>query len=339
VRVAREAYSITSLIALGYQFGASGPPYGVWIHYFLASAPGEPIALTILDPQGRPIRTFSSVATPAKPAPLGPYAHRLRGAAAILATRGADEEDAGVRTGVLPPEMQARPTNSVRLSARAGLNRFVWDLRYPDARTVPGLAPGGITAPLAPPGRYGVRLEVGDERWEEFCTILPDPRLDTTPESYAAQFALLRGIRDLVTAIHEAVGTLRDLREQASDRLGRLRQDATPTERARVALIELDAILTVLEESLIQPRINEAAREQEGLNSPVGFDIKLAALGYFVAKSDRAPTSQQHAVFADLSARAERELVSLRALQITRVASVNEALMETGVPRLYPLMG
>ena len=40
------------------------------------------------------------------------------------------------------------------------MNRFTWDMRYPDARDFPGLImwAGSVRGPQAPPGKYQVRL-------------------------------------------------------------------------------------------------------------------------------------------------------------------------------------
>src|SRR5205823_9892908 len=49
-----------------------------------------------------------------------------------------------------------------RLPVEAGLNRFVWDMRYADASRFPGLVmwAGSVRGPLAVPGEYQVRLTV-----------------------------------------------------------------------------------------------------------------------------------------------------------------------------------
>lgn len=74
------------------------------------------------------------------------------------------------------------------------------------------------------------------------------------------------------------------------------------------------------------------AGEQEVLHSPVGLDAKLAALGYWLAKSDSAPTRQMEAVFADLAARAGGELARLRELDATERPAAERALREAGLP-------
>ena len=59
----------------------------------------------------------------------------------------------------------------VRLSAdcptEAGLNRFVWDMRYEGATKVPRspLWAGGTDGPEAVPGKYQVRLTVNGKQY------------------------------------------------------------------------------------------------------------------------------------------------------------------------------
>ena len=63
----------------------------------------------------------------------------------------------------------------------AGMNRFVWDLHYPnapEARKGAGLTPQENPTPrppLAPPGTYKVKLTVGDVEQTENFEVLIDP--------------------------------------------------------------------------------------------------------------------------------------------------------------------
>ena len=45
------------------------------------------------------------------------------------------------------------------------MNRFVWDMHYPDATTFPGLImwAGSTRGPLIVPGTYTAKLTVGDK--------------------------------------------------------------------------------------------------------------------------------------------------------------------------------
>ena len=55
-----------------------------------------------------------------------------------------------------------------RATISKGLNRFIWDMRYPNVSRVPGLPPVVIN-PIAKPGTYKVRLTVdGKSQTQEF---------------------------------------------------------------------------------------------------------------------------------------------------------------------------
>ena len=89
------------------------------------------------------------------------------------------------------------------MPAEAGMNRFVWDLRYPNARMLPRdpllTGPGDsarASAPVAPPGRYRARLTVGGQELERPFEIRKDPRITATDADLQEQFALMVQIRD-----------------------------------------------------------------------------------------------------------------------------------------------
>ena len=103
-----------------------------------------------------------------------------------------------------------------RPGTQPGLNRFVWDLKYPGPVSLdPALAaaktkplasePDGQPGPAAPPGEYEVELSVGPETQSARFTIAGDPRLGTTPEEYASQFALLQQLTQSLSRLNEAV--------------------------------------------------------------------------------------------------------------------------------------
>ena len=60
------------------------------------------------------------------------------------------------------------------------MNRFVWNMRYPDATSFPGLImwAGSVTGPLHRPGAYQVRLTVDGKSQTQSFAIKKDPRLD-----------------------------------------------------------------------------------------------------------------------------------------------------------------
>src|SRR2546421_861565 len=75
------------------------------------------------------------------------------------------------------------------LKAEAGLNRFVWDLRYADAHRFKGLVfwAGNTRGPLAMPGSYKGRRTVGGWSGARGFNVMKDPRGKATQDDLQKQ--------------------------------------------------------------------------------------------------------------------------------------------------------
>jgi hypothetical protein len=166
------------------------PPVGARIDYYLASPPGE-VKLEILDAAGKVVRSFSSEAR-----------------AGAVGGRGG-----GRRGGGLPSTL---PT-------RIGMNRFVWDLRYPGGPPAAGgdLEGGGSGGgPLVAPGSFKARLTAGGVTRSEAFTVKIDPRVakdGVTVADLAEQTRFSLKVRD---ALAEARQLAQRVREALDARRG-----------------------------------------------------------------------------------------------------------------------
>ena len=114
-------------------------PLGVIIYYLLSDRAGE-VSLTILDAEGNEIRSFTGDAIPTE--------------------RFLSFDNRGYEQDLVTGRPKARVSK--------GLNRFIWDMRYPAVSRIPGLPPVVIN-PIAKPGTYQVRLTVdGQSQTESF---------------------------------------------------------------------------------------------------------------------------------------------------------------------------
>ena len=106
-----------------------------------------------------------------------------------------------------------------RLLTEAGMNRFVWDMRYPNARKVPGdkTTEDIVTGPLAPPGTYQVSLSVDARVQTESLQIVKDPRVQASQADFDAQFELHITIRDKLSETHDAINKLGNIRRQVEE--------------------------------------------------------------------------------------------------------------------------
>ncbi len=218
------------------------------------------------------------------------------------------------------------------LPADAGLNRFVWDLRYEGATKVPHapLWGGNTEGPEALPGTYQVRLTVLGKSYTAPLEIKADPRLKIGQDDLAKQFDLLLKIRDKVTETDDAIIQIRDVREQVNAENKRLKND--PREKAIAdAGLALDKKMTDVEEQLIQTK---AKSGQDVLNFPVRLNNHLVALSGVVGSADSAPTKQSYEVFDMLSKEVDEQLAKWKAIVATDVAAYNNLVKQQDVPAI-----
>jgi photosystem II stability/assembly factor-like uncharacterized protein len=219
-----------------------------------------------------------------------------------------------------------------RLEAKKGMNRFVWDLRYPAAESFPGMVLwGGLPAPLAVPGKYQARLRLADQGQAVAFEVKPDPRSSATPEDYEAQFRFLIAARDKLTAAHRGIKQIRDVRDQLQA-LGKRLKPRKDSADVLAASGALEKKLTAIEEALHQTK---ARSPQDVLNYPIRLNNRLASLAGVVSAGDSRPTDQAVAVGQELTRQIDAELAKLRRVLEEDLASFNELLAKKKVPGVF----
>ena len=236
-----------------------------------------------------------------------------------------DNRGQEIRAYTSKPEGETKDAGPF-VPARAGLNRFVWDTRYPDAKKVPGDAgtEGALAGPMVIPGSYQVRLTVGDQTRTASFTVVKDPRVDVSPRDLEAQRDFLLQLRDKLTETQEAILQLRDLRAQAETWEKRLKDDER-TKAIAEAAKTLREKAKAIEDELIQ---EQAASP---LQLPSKLNAKLAALAGFVNAADVAPSEQAQAVLTDLSRRIDQQLRQLDDLVEADLGAFNRQMREAGI--------
>ncbi len=281
----------------------ANPPGGAVIWYHFKEKPTGEVVLEILDGAGKQVKKFSSKAEDSPAA--------------------ASTEDG----------VSARGGGAARIPIEKGLNRFIWDLRYPDASRFPGLIlwSGNTNGPRSVPGVYQVKLTADGKTMTESFELKKDPRIATTPEDFKKQFDLLIKIRDKLTEVHKAISEIRDLRKQIDDYA--TRATGQPNSQPIVdASKSLKAKLTSIEEELYQTK-NQS--NQDPLNYPIRLNNKLAALAGVVGSADAAPTDQSYAVYEDLTGRINQQLEKLKQVMASDVPAFNKLARDKDVPAVF----
>ncbi len=214
------------------------PPAGAIIDYALAADASGPVTLEIVETGGggRVVRSYSSDDPVLDPDPaLDPASYDR------VCRKDPSATDCG-----LPLYW---PAPQARLSPRAGLHRFTWDMRYQPIGDVNLRAAGGgevdatgavphrsehsPSAPWAPPGRYLVRLRVDGTSYTQPLTLRLDPRVKTPAVGLHRLAALSREMYD---AAARARAAYREARARIDSLSGTMRaqlESLAPAPRPR----------------------------------------------------------------------------------------------------------
>ena len=156
------------------------PANGVVLYYYLpTSSKNKELSLEIKDQDGNLVRTISSKANP--------NYRRYPGG----------------------------PSPEPRLSNKAGLNRFVWDMRYP---TLPGIPTayieGSYRGHKAMPNAYTATLKLENNVSQASFNILPNPLYDVTSEEYLEIHDFKTETEANLLDMHTRVNQLKAIQDQ-----------------------------------------------------------------------------------------------------------------------------
>ncbi len=272
------------------------PPDGAILYYYLKEDPKEPAKLELLDAQSKVIRSFTS-----------------------------EEKKKEEATDEWEHDETAE-----HIPAKAGLNRFAWNLRFESPKKIPKAIydEGEPTGPLVLPGAYQVRLTVAGKSQTAPLEVKMDPRVKTSAEDLRKQFDLLLKLRDRQDEMNNSILAVRDLRAQLQaieKRLG----SGDDSKSVVAASADLRKKISAIEEELIQ--VNSKASEDE-LNYPTKLNSKLGYLQDAVDSADAAPTEGELGVFADLDQQLETQLIKWRDVLAKDVPALNDAMRKNNVP-------
>lgn len=301
----------------GSAFAGANPRYGVSVDYWLGSAPAAPITLQFLETGGKIIRTFTSAGAPKRDS---------------LGHAAADSAAAAARAKQRTEALAYEPADSV-VHARAGSNRFVWDLSYPAPKTIPGaiVDDGSTDGPVAVPGTYSVRLIVGKDTLVRPFTVAPDPRVTLTAAEYKAQFDAANVVGARITSITESVARIEDLQRQLDDRARQA--DAQPyakdvRDAASALRKQLEAVRAEIYEVYTKA-------DQATLNYPIKLYQMFISLNGQVLEGTNPPTKQHGEITTDLSTKLDTQLRTLQGLEEKELGAFNALLSRLGVPNVF----
>jgi photosystem II stability/assembly factor-like uncharacterized protein len=275
------------------------PPPGAIIDYYLKTEPKDEVTLDILDAQGKLVRHLSS-------------------------KQKKDAEQ--------PPEWPDRQERVKTIPAKAGMNRFAWDIRYDDPVQIPGAfyAGDGPQGPLALPGDYQVRLTVAGKSQTAPLHLSIDPRTRGSEANLQKQFTLSAQVNDRISQLHQAVNEIREVRSQIKNLHTKFADDQRLAS-ALAAADGLDQKMSPVERQLIQVDMKGS---EANLAFPSMLNERFDAFSHVLDGADTAPTKPQLEVYQMLSTKLDEQLKLWTQIKTEDVAKLTEMIKQANLPAL-----
>jgi len=316
----------------------ANPQSGAVVYYMLKT-PNQKVTLDFMDAKGEVIQSFTSDMDPDAAADSVRQEQARAARVDSLVKAGASRDSAMrvVRAVAAPGGGGGGgfggPARRPRVSNRAGLNTFAWNLRYPDAVTFDNLImwAGTTTGPVAPPGTYAVKLTAGGESQVQRFLVKKDPRGTATDADLQEQFRLLIAIRDKTTEANNAIRMVRNMRWNVNDRTGKLTGDKAGEFKSIAT--SMMGELTSAEQEVYQTK-NES--NQDPLNFPIKLNNEIAGVATFVGQGEYRPTKQAYQVFDELKVELDKQLKALKSSMDTNLPKLNAILRAAGLEELKP---
>jgi photosystem II stability/assembly factor-like uncharacterized protein len=275
---------------------------------------------------------------------------------------GSNPREGAALTYYLPHELEAKDKlkltiwddrgQQVReledLPRKKGLNRVFWNLeRDPTkegkVRTKPlensklvlpdrgwrEMPDGARLRPLAAPGGYTVKLEVGKTELTTKLTLLADPQ--SNADDLAAQAQLMARLVSLQDEAAKLVNELEWLRRQLVELRARMAEGFKKEieDKAENGAKSFDEALQKIEGVFFDLRLTGAS--QDGLRWPRQIYGKVAQLAWQVGRSDDRPTDSQLEVTSKLESEVRHAREEFEQLISGELATFNRELHELGV--------
>ncbi|MGI8952876.1 MAG: VPS10 domain-containing protein [Chitinophagaceae bacterium] len=270
------------------------PPNGVLLRYYLRTKPDKEVKLSFYTTNGDSIITYSGVKDnkgKMVPIPKDFYENK-----------------------------KLRPSGLLKTDA--GINTFVWDMRYPDAKgDTSATFEASLQGPKLIPGTYKVKLLIGDSVvMEQPVTVITDPRNPATVADLKEQFDLNAKICKKLNELSKGTAQIKQVKNQINNFIGNITDSATAKpfkEKGKIIVDSLEAVKNELFNEKIQAN-------EDNLRFPLKLEEKLATMNYLLQASDTKPTASMYDVYNNLSAQIDAQLQKLKNIIDTKIPEFNK---------------
>ncbi len=210
------------------------------------------------------------------------------------------------------------PSPAPLISKKKGLNRFVWDMRYPTMIGAPtAYIEGSFEGHKAVPGAYTLQLNLGKQTLETTFNILPNPLYKLNATDYADYHQFMSAAEQELNTMHQMVNDMLQLQQQLSGILTEL--DTKGMEGLKKEVQELIAKMKTWDEDMIQ-------RKSKAYDDVENYPNKFTANYLFVINQAESSIPRVNQAMRDRLAELNAEWSKLK--------QTGEAILNTAIPDL-----
>ncbi|WNC73643.1 hypothetical protein RGQ13_06510 [Thalassotalea psychrophila] len=187
-------------------------------------------------------------------------------------------------------------TDSASESLNSGLNRFVWNMRYPMVSSIPMRPPTSIR-PIATPGKYKVKLTVGSDSMVEEFSLNAHPDSPTTKDDQQEKAKFWMGLYAKAESSTQRI--LAALKVKA-DTLAKVEEMQSAGAANAVDAEKLAAEITRIVDEYEATYVPTGRTMAEVINLPAKIFTKLIQLSASMEVTENRPTQAMKNVYGKL---------------------------------------
>jgi photosystem II stability/assembly factor-like uncharacterized protein len=273
------------------------PANGIVVYYHLPDVKKDaPITLEIKDAAGNVVRTFSSI------------------------------KDS------LAKKWEGSPPEDPTLSTNKGLNRLVWDMRYPTNIGIPNVDyEVSFVGHKAIPGKYSFSLKIGEQQALTTAEILANPLYPNNMQDYKEYHTTMSDMENSTNQMQKMIISMDAKREQLEQLLGNLPKE----DRFKALNTEGGALLKKMkawDEDMVQ-------RKSKTYDDVENFPNKFVSNYIFLINQTESEIPVVNKPSLDLKQEYDAQWVKLKARAMemldTDIPSINKKLWDLGVGGIW----
>ena len=231
--------------------------------------------------------------------------------------------------------------------AEAGVNRFVWNMRYEGPTQLKSAAPPTESeffnpnrGPMVVPGTYKISVTVNGQTESQNATVEPDPNVHVDPAVFRAQTETGLQARSEVSAMNEMLNRIDQIQKQMSDFAAVVQGANDDAQKAKYKPIvargrDLSKKLSAVKDVFIDPDIQSDVSE-DSIHSLARLQSQVSRAGFQgLGGYGQMPNPLVLEKAKELYAQLDEQLKKFNDLLKTDVADYNKAAQDASAPTVF----